>query len=602
MKIKQIVTELGNGRELQILGYDVFTDYYRKCELQTKRWILRHLNKDSIFVDVGANIGIISLTALEIIKSGKVLAIEPTTTFDILSKNISESEVVVLCNAAISDFDGVATANLAKIWGYENVEQDFNFRKLDSIWKEYSIGKVDCLKIDTDGWELEVLKGAANLINESRPSIIVELNEALAVNQHTIQEVFNLLIDYKYTHALICDGANYIFTSNWEMGDPWPHSIAITSDREPINSNFELGAPLQTINNIFAQEKDTEFDVDHDSKVVFTSNKGQWAYAFSYRASIQYPLINLGIRITGKLIKGALGILVTNFDGDKPLSNEVVISRIGFFDEIIFTSSWDERLVFRQVSEGEINAEIEKICFFQAVPKELGESSTSQNLSRYISIVEVSEFMSRWEPNHESNVNIPGQNGWLQEQISAHALKSIVSLANPKKFFEFGTWEGFTSLLVLKTTDAEVWSINDVEYLKDGQYTSRYFDFFDQNYSFITGHLVDKTEYVNRYHQIIGDSLSYDFTSFDGFFDFIYIDGGHDKVTVSNDSLKAIKMLKEKGNIIIWDDFQIDQNYRKLGSQSLEVYESIEILLPKLSAFFDFFFLKGTQLLVGIKK
>ena len=63
-------------------GYRKFADYYLLAELQTKNWISRNLPKDGVFIDVGANVGIISACAAITAKNGRVIAIEPTDTFD----------------------------------------------------------------------------------------------------------------------------------------------------------------------------------------------------------------------------------------------------------------------------------------------------------------------------------------------------------------------------------------------------------------------------------------------------------------------------------------------------------------------------------------
>ncbi len=50
---------------------------------------------------------------------------------------------------------------------------------------------MDLLKIDVDGIEMEILKGAKNLIQNFRPIIIVEVNEE--------QNIINFLSHHNYT-------------------------------------------------------------------------------------------------------------------------------------------------------------------------------------------------------------------------------------------------------------------------------------------------------------------------------------------------------------------------------------------------------------------
>ena len=47
---------------------------------------------------------------------------------------------------------------------------------LDKIWKD-NYGKIDFIKIDTEGWEHFVLKGAHEIIKKYRPYILMEFEE-----------------------------------------------------------------------------------------------------------------------------------------------------------------------------------------------------------------------------------------------------------------------------------------------------------------------------------------------------------------------------------------------------------------------------------------
>jgi FkbM family methyltransferase len=87
-----------------------------------------------------------------------------------------------------------------------------------------SLHRLDFIKIDVEGSELEVLRGAAGLIDRFRPAILCEIAGHDARYGHAAEETFELLRAKGYA-AYVCDGEdlvavdgrrdawiNYIFT------------------------------------------------------------------------------------------------------------------------------------------------------------------------------------------------------------------------------------------------------------------------------------------------------------------------------------------------------------------------------------------------------
>ncbi|MEO5903576.1 MAG: class I SAM-dependent methyltransferase, partial [Gemmatimonadaceae bacterium] len=58
-----------------------------------------------------------------------------------------------------------------------------------------------------------------------------------------------------------------------------------------------------------------------------------------------------------------------------------------------------------------------------------------------------------------------------------------------------------------------------------------------------------------RIEQLYGDSGSYDFSSFAGAMDFVFVDASHAYKYVVNDSLVALQMLRAEGGTIAWHDY-----------------------------------------------
>lgn len=148
--------------------------------------IQRQVKKGDVVVDVGANIGYYTVLLAQ--KAKKVYAFEPDSdNFEILEKNIKANglENVVAIKAAVGSKEGElklykSEENLGDHKLYEtplgsaasplDEGEKIKVIKLDDFVKE----KIDLMKIDTQGWEPEVIEGAKNLIEKDKPIIFME--------------------------------------------------------------------------------------------------------------------------------------------------------------------------------------------------------------------------------------------------------------------------------------------------------------------------------------------------------------------------------------------------------------------------------------------
>ena len=146
-----------------------------KYEPYLSKLILEKIGPGSVIVDVGANIGYYSLLAGKTAK--KVYAIEPEElNFSILKKNTQSNGLknIELIKAGAGRRQGKVTIKRSKINpGAHKVEMEggeITMIKLDDLIKE----KVDVIKIDVEGMEANVIRGAKNLIEKWRPIIFLE--------------------------------------------------------------------------------------------------------------------------------------------------------------------------------------------------------------------------------------------------------------------------------------------------------------------------------------------------------------------------------------------------------------------------------------------
>ncbi|CAL65530.1 FkbM family methyltransferase [Christiangramia forsetii] len=69
---------------------------------------------------------------------------------------------------------------------------------LDDFCRDHNINFIDFLKIDTEGNEIEVLKGGQNMIKEGKIKIIqFEFNEMNIISRVFLKDFYNLLSEYK---------------------------------------------------------------------------------------------------------------------------------------------------------------------------------------------------------------------------------------------------------------------------------------------------------------------------------------------------------------------------------------------------------------------
>ncbi len=158
------------------------------------------LKRGDVFIDVGSYIGLMTIAASKFVGSdGAVHAFEPNPeTFQILKKNIEINHVhnVFLYNLALGSRkeEALIYSNPAKRGSASLVEGHQKHRKgsvthidtLDNFIKArpiLSLANIRMIKIDVEGWELEVLKGGKNFFSSKEAPIIIVEYSTLGTRQ-----------------------------------------------------------------------------------------------------------------------------------------------------------------------------------------------------------------------------------------------------------------------------------------------------------------------------------------------------------------------------------------------------------------------------------
>lgn len=164
--------------------------YYEPEDVEAFR---RFARPGSVVFDVGANVGQYSLLASKLVgETGHVYAFEPSP--DVLVKlqhhlEVNHADNVLLTRKAVAECNGTASFYPAnensnqgvgsllpaeeyrgKIRTEESIEVEVV--TLDNFCEEHGIDHIDLLKIDVEGYDLDVLKGAEKILDRS-PGIVV---------------------------------------------------------------------------------------------------------------------------------------------------------------------------------------------------------------------------------------------------------------------------------------------------------------------------------------------------------------------------------------------------------------------------------------------
>jgi FkbM family methyltransferase len=185
--------QLFNGMQIRVvwtdlIGSSICVDGY--YDLPTVRMIQRLLQPGMTFVDVGAHVGEYTLLASSLVgPTGGVHCFEPQPdTFELLLHNITVNRLtnVHLNSCALAEscrnaqlyiarLDNIGQTSLRRPDNYTGTAIDISCRTLDDYAENRALDRIDLIKIDVEGAELSVLRGAHDILSRRRkPYLILE--------------------------------------------------------------------------------------------------------------------------------------------------------------------------------------------------------------------------------------------------------------------------------------------------------------------------------------------------------------------------------------------------------------------------------------------
>lgn len=229
---------------------------YNDFENMEETFIKSYLKTGDIFFDIGANIGFHTINAGHVLReSGRVYSFEPTKqTFDRLQENISLnnldgvvktmqiglSDTITTLSLYVSDdFDACNSfADLKYITVNNHIEVPVYTAKHIIEQEDIPVNEIALVKLDVEGWEINVLKGMEDLfaLPGFAPCFLVEFTEEnLFRAGFSCRELYNYLKDKGYSWYSYDPELNTVTPS--ELKAYYPHENLIASKNYDVLKN-----------------------------------------------------------------------------------------------------------------------------------------------------------------------------------------------------------------------------------------------------------------------------------------------------------------------------------------------------------------------------
>ena len=168
---------VGNGIYFGFLDFEI-------------RALLKLCQRDSVVLDIGANIGWTALNLARIAQNGKIFAFEPDeASMASLRANIALNHAANIqpCPYGLGDQNRdlyletreTSNAGMNRICPRKSKGgRPTQVVRLDDFQPTATLNRLDLVKIDVEGFELKVLRGGQRLIRMTMPSLFIEIDDA----------------------------------------------------------------------------------------------------------------------------------------------------------------------------------------------------------------------------------------------------------------------------------------------------------------------------------------------------------------------------------------------------------------------------------------
>jgi len=204
---------------LKGLGVENRYDLVEKTEHKIIGALLKNIN-NPIIIDVGGNVGNYAKSVMQYHPNCKLFSFEPHPKTYLKLKDAANQFGFTAINKGCADMegtlqfydyannDGSEHASLLKnvfedIYQHQTVEYKVDVTTLDTFIEQSKIEYIDLLKIDTEGFEFNVLKGCEKTITQNKiKQIQFEFNSMNTVSKVFMKDFIKLLPQYSFYRVL----------------------------------------------------------------------------------------------------------------------------------------------------------------------------------------------------------------------------------------------------------------------------------------------------------------------------------------------------------------------------------------------------------------
>ena len=210
-----------------------FLEYLFKATFKTEKKedidaMAKFIEPHSVVVDVGAHVGYFSRRFADHPNCDFVIAFEPQSaprSIMNVAAFFQKKRNIVLLPLALGTHSGLIRLNipikknnkvgigLAHVGNSEDLENRFEVRHevvplytMDEVLENYDVGRISLIKIDVEGGELDVLKGATKVLADHSPNVICEVGKDASRFDSTTNDLVAFMKAHGYTMCSLTDG------------------------------------------------------------------------------------------------------------------------------------------------------------------------------------------------------------------------------------------------------------------------------------------------------------------------------------------------------------------------------------------------------------
>jgi len=206
--------------------------WYGYYEKELGELLKKIIKPGEVFLDLGANIGYFSLLVANNSPSVKVISFEPVAgLFQNMNDNISLNNIknISTVNAAVGEISGegelfvsapnnLGMSSFHQPENYSGKKERVKIVTIDDWFKTSGLSKIDVIKLDIEGSELDALKGMKEMLQKDKPIVIVEVNpETLSMFNLEPFAIYDHLKQLNFEGFLISENARLVHLGHVEI-------------------------------------------------------------------------------------------------------------------------------------------------------------------------------------------------------------------------------------------------------------------------------------------------------------------------------------------------------------------------------------------------